>query len=75
MKKSLLIGKCDNMTTYLKKGDMIKGDKIKCEARKISNPKPVHKSGRHKTQQIDLKDNAECIIEKETKHFKNEKKS
>ena len=56
------------MATYLKKGDKIKGDKIKCEARKISTPRPVHKSGRHKTQQIDLRDNAECIIEKETKH-------
>lgn len=64
------------MTTYLKKGDMIKGDRIKCEARKISNPRPVHKSGRHITQQINLKDNAECIIEKETKHHtKNEKKN
>ena len=66
----------DDMATYLKKGDTIKGDKIKCEARKISNPRPVHKSSRHKTQQINLKDNAECIIEKETKHnTKNEKKS
>lgn len=36
------------MTIYLKKGDIIKGEKIKCEARKISNPRPVHKSGRHK---------------------------
>ena len=57
-----------DMATYIKKGDRIKGDKIKCEARKISRPHPVNKSGRHKTQQIDLKDNAECIIEKETKH-------
>lgn len=56
------------MTTYFKKGDKIKGEKIKCEARKISAPRPVNKSGRHKTQQIDLKNNAECIIEKETKH-------
>lgn len=56
------------MPTYLKKGDKLKSDKITCEARKISNPRPVNKSGRHKTQQIYLKDNAECIIEKETKH-------
>ena len=56
------------MATYVKKGDKIKGEKIKCEARKISRPKPVNKSGRHKTQQIDLKNNAECVIEKETKH-------
>lgn len=56
------------MATYVKKGDRIKGEKIKCEARKVSRPKLVNKSGRHKTQQIDLKNNAECIIEKETKH-------
>ncbi|WP_298501757.1 hypothetical protein [uncultured Methanobrevibacter sp.] len=57
------------MTTYTKKGDKLKGNKIKCEARKISNPRPVNKSGRHKTQQIDLRDHAECIIEKESKYI------
>ena len=57
------------MTTYVKKGDKIKGDGIQCEARKISNPMPVPKSGRHKTQQIILKNNAECEITKESKHL------
>ena len=58
------------ISTKPKKGDTIKGEKIKCEARKISAPRPVNKSGRHKTQQIDLRNNAECIIEKETKEKK-----
>lgn len=57
------------MATYVKKGDKIKGDQIQCEARKISNPVPIPKSGRHKTQQIILKNNAECEIKKESKHL------
>lgn len=56
------------MATYVKKGDKIKGERIPCEARKISNPIPIPKSGRHKTQQIILKNNAEWEIKKESKH-------
>nr|WP_295163183.1 hypothetical protein [uncultured Methanobrevibacter sp.] len=57
------------MATYVKKGDRLKGEQIQCEARKISNPIPVPKSGRHKTQQIILKNNVECEIKKESKHL------
>lgn len=57
------------MGTHVKKGDKIKGDRIQCEARKISNPIPIPKSGRHKTQQIILKNNAEFEIKKESKHL------
>jgi hypothetical protein len=63
------------MATYIKKGDKIKGDKIQCEARKISNPVPIPKSGRHKSQQILLKNNAECEIRKESKHSNRKSKS
>ena len=51
-------------------GDKIKGERIHCEARKISNPIPIPKSGRHKTQQIIIRNNAECVIKKESKHNK-----
>lgn len=58
------------MGTYVKKGDKIKGERIHCEARKISNPIPIPKSGHHKTQQIIIRNNAECVIKKESKHNK-----
>ena len=52
----------DKMGIYVKKGDRIKGETIQCEARKISDPIPIPKSGRHKSQQIILRNNAECEI-------------
>lgn len=58
------------MGIHTKKGDKIKDDRIQCEARKISDPIPIPKSGRHKAQQIILRNNAECEIKKESKHFK-----
>ena len=58
------------MTTYLKKGDKIKGEKVYCEARKISPLKPAPKTGRHKIQRVMLRNNVECEIKKETKHSK-----
>lgn len=57
------------MAVYVKKGDRIKGDRIQCEARKISDPILIPKSGRHKSQQIILRNNAECEIKKESKHL------
>ena len=56
------------MGTYMKKGDRIKGEKIICNARKVSGPDTLPKTNRHKTQQVVLKNNAECVIEKETRH-------
>lgn len=38
------------MTTNLNKGDKLKGEKIRCEARKIKLLKPSPKTSRHKTQ-------------------------
>ena len=54
------------MTANFNKGDRIKGEKIRCEARKIKLLKPSPKSSRHKTQRAILKNNAEYEIE--TKH-------
>lgn len=56
--------------TYTERGTTIKGDRIVCEARKISQPKVIVKSGRHKAQKVVLRDNAECIIVKEWKILK-----
>lgn len=56
------------MATHLKKGDKIKGEKIICNARKVSGPDILPKTNHHKTQQVVLKNNAECVVEKETKH-------
>jgi hypothetical protein len=50
------------MAVHVKKGDKIKGDRIQCEARKISNPISIPKSGRHKTQQIILRNNAGAYL-------------
>jgi ERCC4-type nuclease len=58
------------MTTYTEIGDTIIGDKIIVEARKISDITIIVKSGRHKAQQIILKDNAKCIIDKKAKFLK-----
>jgi acyl-CoA synthetase (NDP forming) len=55
---------------YTKKGDTLKGDKIVAEARKISNPVVIVKSGRHKAQRVILKDNALCRIAKKYKFIK-----
>jgi len=48
----------------LEEGDSLHGDKIVCEARKISKPVIIIKTGRHKAQQIALWENAFCVIEK-----------
>ena len=52
------------MSIYTKQGTIIKGNRIVCEARKISKIQLINKSGQHKAQRITLKDNAECIIVK-----------
>ena len=59
------------MTTCFKKGDMLKGEKIYCEARKVNSLKLAPRTGRHKIQRLMLRNNAECVIEKETKHNSN----
>ena len=44
-------------------GDSIHGYRIRAEARKISDPHVIAKTGRHKAQRIILTENAEAIIE------------
>ena len=45
-------------------GDLIHGYRIRAEARKISDPRVIAKTGRHKAQRIILTENAEAIIER-----------
>lgn len=58
------------MTTYTDKGTVIKGNIIKCEARKIAKPIVINKSGRHKANKTTLRDNAICVIERELEFVK-----
>ncbi len=45
-------------------GDSIHGYRIRAEARKISDPHVIAKTGRHKAQRLILTENAEAIIER-----------
>ncbi len=49
---------------YCEVGDSIKGYRIRAEARKISDPHVIAKTGRHKAQRLILTENAEAIIER-----------
>lgn len=57
------------MGIYVKKGDLLRGNKIECNARKLSRIKKTKKSNRHKIQTVTLYDNAECEIQKELFHY------
>ena len=57
------------MGIYTKKGDRLRGNKIECNARKMSRKKKSQKTGTHKTQTITLYDNVECEIQKELSHY------
>lgn len=58
------------MSAHTNKGDSIKGATIVAEARKISEPMVISKTGRHKAQRVVLKDNAFCRIAKKLKYIK-----
>lgn len=45
-------------------GDIIHGYRIRAEARKISDPTVIAKTGKHKAQRVILTENAEAIIER-----------
>jgi hypothetical protein len=49
---------------YYEVGDSIYGYRIRAEARKISDPNVIAKTGRHKAQRIILTENSEAIIER-----------
>lgn len=58
------------MNTFYEEGDTIKGDTLVGEARSISKPIVIVKSGRHKAQRIVLRENALCRIEKKLRFIK-----
>ena len=45
-------------------GDSIHGYRIRAEARKVSDPQVIAKTGRHKAQRLILTENAEAVIER-----------
>lgn len=49
---------------WYEEGDSIHGYRIRAEARKISDPRVIAKTGRYKAQRIILTENAEAIIER-----------
>lgn len=49
---------------YYDEGDSIHGYRIRAEARKVSDPRVIAKTGRHKAQRIILTENAEAFIER-----------
>lgn len=59
------------MKIFYEIGDTIKGDIIVAEARKISRPTIIVKTGRHKAQRIILKENVICRIEKKLRYIGN----
>lgn len=56
--------------SYTGEGTVIKGDVLVAEARKISKPRIIVKTGRHKSQRVILRDNASCKIAKKYKFIK-----
>jgi hypothetical protein len=52
------------MKIFYEEGNALKGDLLYAEARKVSKPKTVICSGRHKAQKIVLQENAFCVIRK-----------
>jgi hypothetical protein len=45
-------------------GDSLRGYRIRAEARKISDPQVIAKTGRHKAQCVILTENAKAFIER-----------
>ena len=58
------------MAIHTDEGETIKGAVIIGEARKISDPVVIAKSGRHKSKKVILRDNAVCRISKKLKFIK-----
>jgi hypothetical protein len=52
------------MTECCETGDALHGYRIRAEAGKVSDPRVIAKSGRHKARRIILTENAEAIIER-----------
>ena len=52
------------MTDCYETGDALHGYRIRAEARKVSDPRVIAKSGRHKAQRIILTENVGAVIER-----------
>jgi len=52
------------MTDCYEAGDALHGYRIRAEARKVSDPRVIAKSGRHKAQRIILTEKAGAVIER-----------
>lgn len=50
-------------TTLVDTGEALRGDRILIVARRISRPRVVNQSGRHKAIEVIARDNAHCVIE------------
>ena len=51
------------MTTLFESGDVLRGERIAINARRLSKPVVVATSGRHQAQHIVARDNVYCVIE------------
>jgi hypothetical protein len=58
------------MKTYTEEGDTIVGDILVGEARSISKPRVIIKTGTHKAQRIILRENARCRIEEKLRFIR-----
>ena len=52
------------MTTLFNAGDALRGERIAINARRLSGPRLVNQSGRHRASSITARDNVYCVIEK-----------
>jgi hypothetical protein len=51
------------MPTLIERGDALRGDRLAINARRISRPGVIARSGRHQTQSIVARDKVYCVIE------------
>ncbi len=51
------------MPTLFEAGDALRGDRVAIDARRLSNPKTINQSGRHKANAITASDNVYCVVE------------
>ena len=58
------------MKTYTVERDTIVGDILVGEARSISKPRVIIKTGKHKAQRIILRENARCGLEKKLRFIR-----
>ena len=52
------------MPTLFNNGDILRGDRIAINARRLSNPRVVNQSGRHNASSLTAHDPVYCMIEK-----------